>query len=181
MHGTLFGKYWKESSPLIWQAKNIKNYDLLPETFFNMTNKYRKSTTKSLDFFRIEKIENIESYFVSADEKFAEFTTLDEALDFLIIQIEDLKYDDFHYLSNEFERIFGEKPTDPDELSEYYNSSSASVILNVVSSNEVVVGVNVQLDIESKALNLSSLNIELGAAYEGKLSPWLERVKKIVE
>lgn len=144
-----------------------------------MTNKISKSTTKASDIFRIEKIENIESYYVCTDQNYAEFTNLNDALDFLMIQVKELKQEDFHHLSDEFEGIFGDRPTDPDELSEYFGSSSASVILNLVSSDEVVVGVSVQLDIKSGALDFSTLDIELGAAFEGKLSEWVDRVKDL--
>jgi hypothetical protein len=135
-----------------------------------MSTSTEPANDKPLRSFQVEILENIECYFAATSVVQIEILDFDEACNVLLSQIKDLKLTDLSYLSTEFEKIFGAKPTDAEELIEYYDSSNAGICVKVVSEDEVLLSVRFEFDIENRSINFSCPEIEVLDFYRKKIS-----------
>jgi len=134
---------------------------------------------KPLKSFQVEIVENIDSYYVATSVVQLKILDLVEACHFLLKQVEDLKLIDLSHLSNEFENIFGDKPTDAEELTEYYDSSNGGICVSVVSDHETLLSVRFKFDFEDRSLNFSCPEIDVIDFYREQLSDVLDKLNKL--
>ncbi len=144
-----------------------------------MTTRKEPSASKPLKPFLVEIVENIESYYFATSVSNLEFSDVGEASHFLLKQVEDLKFKDLTYLSIEFENIFGAKPTDPEELNEYYKCSTAGICVNVINHDEICLSVRFEFDFENRFLKFSFPEINVIHSYRDELSDVLLKLEKM--
>ena len=144
-----------------------------------MTVSAEPSIAKQPKSFQVEIVENIECYYVATSTVQHEILDLGEASHLLLKQVEDLKLTDFRHLSSAFENIFGEKPTDTEELIEYYESSTAGISVNVVNEDEILLSVRFEFDFEDGSLNFSRPEIDVIDSYREQLSDALGKLNKM--
>lgn len=144
-----------------------------------MTVSTEPSIAKPPKSFQVEIVENIERYYVATSTVQHEILDLGEASHLLLKQVEDLKLTDFSHLSSAFENIFGEKPTDAEELIEYYESSTAGISVNVVNEDEILLSVRFEFDFVDGSLNFSRPEIDVIDSYREQLSDALGKLNKM--
>jgi hypothetical protein len=135
------------------------------------------SICKQAKFYQVEIVENIECHFVATAVVQDQISDLRSATLVFLKKIEDLKLADFNHLCNEYANIFGVKPTDNEELTDFYNSATAGVCVNVVNDGEILLSVRFEFDFESVSLKFSCPEIDVSNSYRDQLSDVLEKLK----
>ncbi len=128
-------------------------------------------------YFQVEIVENIESYFVVTSQVQDQILDLRSASLTLLKKIDDLKFVDFGYLCNEYSNIFGVNPTESEDLTDFYDSASAGVCVNVVNDSEILLSVRFEFDFQSRSLKFSYPEIYVIDSYRDQLSDVLVKLK----
>jgi len=132
--------------------------------------------------FRIQKIENIEDYFVAIEENYPEFSSIDIVLKYLMDEIVNLDPNDYDHLGLEYTKVFGEKPEDPEEEFDYYQYSNSCVSFNVLFQGEIIFCVRFEFNVKEKKLDISNPQIEKAKKkFENKLSDCVKKINILIK
>ena len=122
----------------------------------------RKSKKTSLNpKFSLEKIENIEDYFISVENEYPKFTELQGVFEILISELDIINSEDSDFLHDEFLAVFGPEPDDKGQINEFYESSSAGISFNILESSEPIFSIRLTFDLRNKLLDFTNPIIEI--------------------
>lgn len=130
--------------------------------------------------FRIQKIENIESYYVATDENYPEFSSLDSALKCLVDEIHNLDPFKYDHLGYAYVEVFGEKPDNPEEISEYFQYANACVSFNLVYRDDPILCIRFNFNVLGKKLEIEEHVIEIDPQFEQPLEEIVKTIKSLL-
>jgi hypothetical protein len=129
--------------------------------------------------YRIQKVESIESYYVSTDENYPEFSSLDSALKCFIDELQNLDPFEYDHLEHAYEEVFGDKPDDPEEFSDYFQYANVCVSFNLVYRDESILCVRFNFDVQENKLRIEEHSIEIDPQFEQPLEEIVETIKSL--
>ena len=130
--------------------------------------------------FRIQKIENIESYYVATDENYPEFSSLDSALKCLVDEIHNLDPFKYDHLGYAYVEVFGEKPDNPEEISEYFQYANACVSFNLVYRDDPILCIRFNFNVRGKKLEIEEHSIKIDPKFEQTLEEIVKTIKSLL-